>query len=151
MHTKLKNGACFVTEAEKKELKSSTMKRVMIWLIATFVCSASVCNAQQGDESAMGYPQAEWLRAGDILMHTPGQELFNGVIHPAAGLFEDYFDVDKAAEEHQGYIEMLRKNGIRVHTVADILAEHLAGNCSHESGTLWALAKTSRLSAKESA
>ena len=35
-----------------------------------------------------------------ILMHTPGQELFNGVIHPLAGLFEDYFDVDKAAEEH---------------------------------------------------
>ena len=123
MHTKLKNGACFVTEAEKKELKSSTMKRVMIWLIATFVCSASVCNAQQGDESAMGYPQAEWLRAGEILMHTPGQELFNGVIHPAAGLFEDYFDVDKAAEEHRGYIEMLQKNGIRVHTVRDILDE----------------------------
>jgi len=55
----------------------------------------------------MVYPQAEWLKAGDILMHTPGQELFNGVIHPSAGLFEDYFDVDKAAKEHQGYIAML--------------------------------------------
>ena len=44
----------------------------------------------------MAYPQAEWAKAGDILMHTPGQELFNGVIHPTAGLFENYFDVDKA-------------------------------------------------------
>lgn len=71
----------------------------------------------------MVYPQAEWSKAGDILMHMPGQELFNGVIHPSAGLFEDYFDVDKAADEHRGYIEMLEKNGIRVHTVTDILQE----------------------------
>ena len=71
----------------------------------------------------MVYPQAEWLKAGDILMHTPGQELFNGVIHPSAGLFEDYFDVDKAAKEHQGYIAMLEANGIRVHTVSGILNE----------------------------
>lgn len=71
----------------------------------------------------MVYPQAEWSLAGDILMHTPGQELFNGVIHPSAGLFENYFDVDKAAEEHRGYISMLEKNGIRVHTVKEILDE----------------------------
>ena len=68
-------------------------------------------------------PKAEWDYAKLILMHTPGQELFDGVIHPAAGLFEDYFDVDKAAEEHQDYISMLRNNGIRVITVADILKE----------------------------
>ena len=71
----------------------------------------------------MGMPRAEWSKAGEILMHTPGEELFNGVIHPSAGLFEDYFDVNQAAAEHQGYIEMLRKNGIRVHTVIDILEE----------------------------
>lgn len=95
-----------------------------LWLIAAIlVCGASVCRAQQGDQSAMVYPQAEWSQAGDILMHTPGQELFNGVIHPSAGLFEDYFDVDKAAEEHRGYISMLEANGIRVHTVIDILNE----------------------------
>ena len=34
-----------------------------------------------------------------------------------------YFDVDKAAEEHRGYISMLEANGIRVHTVLDILNE----------------------------
>ena len=71
----------------------------------------------------MDYPWAEWDKAGVILMHTPGQELFDGVIHPSAGLFEHYFDVDKAAEEHRGYIRQLEANGIRVHTIAEILGE----------------------------
>ena len=56
-------------------------------------------------------------------MHTPGQELFDGVTHPSAGLFENYFDVDKAADEHRGYISALEKNGIKVFTVEQILNE----------------------------
>ena len=80
---------------------------------------------QQGcqEEGVMAYPRAEWDRAGEILMHTPGQELFDGVIHPSAGLFEHYFDVEKAAEEHREYIRILGNNGIRVHTVTGILQE----------------------------
>lgn len=70
-----------------------------------------------------GYPVAEWAKAGSVLMHTPGDELFEGVIHPTAGLFEHYFDVDKAAQEHQNYIKMLQNNGIEVFTVMDILNE----------------------------
>ena len=93
--------------------------KICITAILAFCCMGM--RAQEATE--MAYPQAEWLKAGDILMHTPGQELFNGVIHPSAGLFEDYFDVDKAAEEHRGYINMLEKNGIRVHTVLGILNE----------------------------
>ena len=93
------------------------MKRILLSLLGAFTLSMS-STAQD-----MVYPQAEWSVAGDILMHTPGQELFNGVIHPSAGLFENYFDVDKAAEEHRGYISMLQKNGIRVHTVKEILDE----------------------------
>ena len=69
------------------------------------------------------YPRAEWDRAGVILMHTPGQELFNGAVHPTAALFENYFDVDEAAEEHRGYIHMLQRNGIKVYTVSEILNE----------------------------
>ena len=56
-------------------------------------------------------------------MHTPGEELFDGVIHPYAGLFEYYFDVDKAAEEHRGYIEALERNGIEVYTVHELLSQ----------------------------
>lgn len=97
------------------------MKRIGMWIaVMLAMCSVRV-QAQETRET--GFPQAEWSRATDILMHTPGQELFCGVIHPSAGLFEDYFDVDKAAEEHQGYMAMLRKNGIRVHTVMGILQE----------------------------
>ena len=68
-------------------------------------------------------PQAEWDPALTILMHTPGIELFDGVSHPAGGLFEHYFDVDSAAAEHRHYIEMLRQNGIQVYTIDDILRQ----------------------------
>ena len=70
------------------------------------------------------YPKAEWNTAKVILMHTPGEELFDGVIHPTAGLFEHYFDVESAAREHQGYISKLERNGIKVYRVTDIL-QHL--------------------------
>ena len=92
-------------------------------LLKTSVLTIFAMTVQAQETTEMVYPQAEWTKAGDILMHTPGQELFNGVIHPSAGLFENYFDVDKAAEEHREYISMLGKNGIQVHTVLDILNE----------------------------
>lgn len=97
------------------------MRRKKIWIAAVLAMCCMGVQAQETRE--MVFPQAEWSKAGDILMHTPGQELFCGVIHPSAGLFENYFDVDKAAEEHRGYISMLEKNGIRVHTVMGILQE----------------------------
>jgi len=95
------------------------------FLFALAITSMMLCpmGAEAQETKEMKYPQAEWTKAGDILMHTPGLELFNGVIHPKAGLFEDYFNVDKAADEHKGYISMLEKNSIRVHTVSGILNE----------------------------
>lgn len=99
----------------------TTMKKV--FSILALLLMTAVGATAQAQETVMTYPQAEWLKAGDILMHTPGQELFCGVIHPSAGLFEHYFDVDKAADEHRNYIMMLQKNGIRVHTVTGILNE----------------------------
>ncbi|MBR6174745.1 MAG: hypothetical protein IKQ52_04075, partial [Bacteroidales bacterium] len=80
-------------------------------------------NCAFAQKNKVDYPQAEWSKASVILMHTPGQELFDGVIHPSAGLFEDYFDVEKAAAEHRNYIKMLQKNGIKVYTVRQILEE----------------------------
>ena len=101
---------------------NSTFHSAKSWALAAALMFSSL-GVQAQVSTAMVCPQAEWSKAGHILMHTPGQELFNGVIHPSAGLFEDYFDVDKAAEEHRGYISMLQHNGIRVHTVMDILGE----------------------------
>ena len=97
------------------------MKTTNLLKASVLAVLATASQAQVATD--MVYPQAEWSKAGCILMHTPGQELFNGVIHPAAGLFEHYFDVDKAAQEHRGYISMLQDNGIRVHTVLEILGE----------------------------
>ena len=71
------------------------MKEMRMWFVSMMALCCMGVQAQETTE--MVYPQAEWSKAGDILMYTPGQELFNGVIHPSAGLFEDYFDVDKAA------------------------------------------------------
>ena len=64
---------------------------------------------------------AECNRANIIIMHTPGNELFNGVIHPEAGLFQDYFDVNQATAEHQAYIDLLRHCNCQVYTLRDIL------------------------------
>ena len=58
------------------------MKKI-INLIFTMLAMCSM-GVQGQEKTEMVYPQAEWSKAGDILMYTPGQELFNGVIHPSA-------------------------------------------------------------------
>ena len=89
-------------------------------LLSLLILVLPFYTAAQGKNS---FPHSEWDCAKEILMHTPGEELFDGVIHPYAGLFEYYFDVDKAAEEHRGYIKALEKNGIKVHTIRELLEQ----------------------------
>jgi len=93
------------------------MKKIL-FIVATMALVACSPRSQQ---APMGYPEAEWAKAGEILMHTPWEELFDGVAHPAAGLFEGYFDVDEAAREHRNYAHMLQKNGIHVYFLTDVL------------------------------
>ena len=115
------------------------MQKFFSWVLAaTLVCGASVLTACSSNEDNPVQPELKtnidetkfpddnfrnYLLEQDYGKDGVLTELFNGVIHPAAGLFEDYFDVDKAAEEHRGYVSMLEQNGIRVHTVTDILQE----------------------------
>ncbi len=73
--------------------------------------------------------RAEWDRATDVLMHTPEEELFVGVIHPEAALFERAFDVAGAAAEHRAYRRLLEERGVRVHTVMEAL---LSGTVDEE-------------------
>ena len=94
------------------------MKYALSLLSLIFVTSFTAFAQQE-----TSYPSSEWDYAKVILMHTPGEELFDGVIHPYAGLFEYYFDVDAAAQEHMGYIEALENNGIQVYTVKELLNE----------------------------
>jgi len=65
--------------------------------------------------------RAEWDAPTDVLVHTPGDELFLGVVHPEAALFERAFDIETAATEHRAYIDLLRQRGARVHTVVEAL------------------------------
>lgn len=99
----------------------------LIFIVVTFVTCLVSCdeNAElqnlPKNPQVYDYPQAEYKKAGAILMYTPGTELFDGIIHPNAGLYERYFDIDKAAEEHKHYIAMLEKQGCTVHTVTQTL------------------------------
>ena len=102
---------------ETDNKKQSGAFRVLA-IIAAVLLVFSACRREDGH---MVYPVAEWDKAGEILMHTPWEELFDGVAHPAAGLFEGYFDVDEAAKEHRNYARMLQRNGIHVHFVTDVL------------------------------
>ena len=98
------------------------MKKVVLYIsVLLFVACQDYNPVEITDKSYC--PRAEWHKAASILMHTPGIELFDGVAHPTAGLFEHYFNVDSAAAEHRHYIEMLRANHIQVYTVEDILQQ----------------------------
>ena len=96
------------------------MKKLLAPISIAVALASSFAACTQGEST---YPQAEWDYAKAILMHTPGEELFDGVAHPYAGLFEYYFDVDKAAKEHQGYMDALERNGIEVYTVHELLGQ----------------------------
>lgn len=109
------------------------MRHIQTKVFAHIVCflvviGMSACDARTGGSHApeartggSHAPVAEYEQAKLILMYTPGEELFDGVIHPDAALYEGYFDLEKAAAEHQNYISMLQANHIEVKTVRDIL------------------------------
>ena len=76
----------------------------------------------RGRHEGAAFPEAEYHKACLILMHTPGEELFNGILHPAAALFEDCMDMDSAIAEHENYIAVLKREaGAEVITVRDVL------------------------------
>lgn len=101
------------------------MKKFYLLLVILAIVGCKPTTMQQTsctlNQSVSDFPHAEWDTATSILMHEPGIELFDGVIHPTAGLFEYYFNVDSAAAEHRHYQQMLQANGIHVYTVSSIL------------------------------
>lgn len=62
-------------------------------------------------------PAAEYEPAVAVLMHEPGTEV-EGYI----GLTK-LFDVDAMQQEHRAYVDVLRKNGIRVYEVSRLLQD----------------------------
>jgi arginine deiminase len=67
--------------------------------------------------------RAEWDQPKKILMHTPGDEVFMGILHPAAALYEKPFSLKIAHAEHVTYIKRLRGQGAEVYRVVDVLLE----------------------------
>lgn len=106
-------------------MKNRILCLIAVAITLTFVTTA--CHKESADQDnpvairSYALPVAEWDSAHIILMHTPGIELFDGIIHPTAGLFEHYFNVDKAKQEHQGYICQLEAQGIQVLTLQQVL------------------------------
>ena len=88
--------------------------------------------ASYASETKIGSP-AEWLLARKVLMHTPEDEIFWGVIHPAAALYEKPFSLQKAALEHRRFIEGLRNAGVTVYTVVETL---LKGTTDENGNTI---------------
>jgi len=72
-----------------------------------------------------GYGQAgsaaEWLQAKTVVVHTPGDEILNGLAHPAAALFERPFSLEGARSEHQAFICLMKERGVQVLRLTDIL------------------------------
>ncbi len=64
---------------------------------------------------------AEWLDAKTVVVHTPGDEIFFGLAHPAAALFERPFSMEGARSEHSNFICQMAGNGVRVLRLVDIL------------------------------
>lgn len=103
-------------------------KTLLLFLGAASLSLAAAAQVRETEEAV--YPQAEYDRAALIVMHEPNEELFVGTMHPAAALFMDYFDADRAAEEHRAYQEILRQAGAEVVTVRELLLK----GCVDEEG-----------------
>lgn len=95
-----------------------------------FLSLAGVALPTDAQDGKPGYPVAEYDNASLIVMHEPKTELFVGTMHPAAALFMDYFDAEKASEEHKAYQAALRKHGARVVIVRELLLQ----GCVDEEG-----------------
>jgi arginine deiminase len=100
------------------KLKSLRACWVFVALFLATFSSQGFC--AQGATVGQG---AEWELPKKILMHTPGDEVLMGVLHPDAALYEKAFDLKIADAEHIKYIELLRKQGAEVHRVVDVLLE----------------------------
>lgn len=104
--------------------EQTTMKKYLSLsiLFIAFMISSSA-QAQNTGTAIITGQRCEYYPAKTILMHEPGKELFYGIMHPNAALFDVYFDEDKAASEHTYYRKALSEKGIKVLTVKEVLLQ----------------------------
>ena len=116
--------------------------RTLSLMLAMLACCNTIVAISAADElprqcqtavnSSMLHPgsfvvgsAAEWLQARTVVVHTPGDEAFFGIAHPAAALYERPFSLNGARIEHQEFICRMADKGVTVLRLNDIL---LAGS-----------------------
>ncbi|MEW4490614.1 arginine deiminase family protein [Thalassoglobus sp. JC818] len=98
-------------------MNSLQLCRLVLAVFITLVGASDRLAAQTASFKAGS--NAEWDRATWALVHTPGEELFYGVLHPEAALFERPFSSTLAAKEHEHFVQQLRNQGISVVQLRD--------------------------------
>ena len=69
--------------------------------------------------------KAEWDTATDILVSSPGIELFDGILDYKSALFESTFDPKRAIKEHKMFQKVLQEEyGVNVHSTHQILLDN---------------------------
>lgn len=86
-------------------------------------------SAQQAEKRAVIQVSSEINPLKEVLVHRPGEELLNltpDSLH--ALLFDDIPYLEKAQEEHDLFTDLLRKEGVQVIYLEDLMAETLTAN-----------------------
>ena len=63
-----------------------------------------------------------------VVVCEPGLQKSMGALHPAAALYERFVNLEESVAEHANFRETLRKRGIKVLTVREILRHGLDSN-----------------------
>lgn len=90
-------------------------------LAASQECQASVSREMLDNGYGTVGSAAEWQQAETVVVHTPGDEIFFGLAHPAAALYERPFSLEGARREHQSFICLMKERGVQVLRLTDIL------------------------------
>lgn len=73
--------------------------------------------------------RAEWHPLRDVMVHTPGIEVFFALLAPATHLYERFFDRLEAVQEHRHLTEMLHEDfGVAVHHLYKELQHYAAAD-----------------------
>lgn len=99
--------------------QSGTVRSGLVALFPLFA-AAFALGAAAAPAGQVGQ-RAEWDAPRLVLMHSPGDEVFMGILHPAAALFEKPLNLTVAEQQHLRYIERLRGQGAEVYRVVDLL------------------------------
>jgi arginine deiminase len=111
----------------KANVASASLKNVLIAVIL-LIGPGLCCAAEQNSRIGVYHENDP---AQIVLLHEPGSELFYGLLHPAAALFQASFDAKKAVMEHRRFRELLSSMGLKTYLVEELLVSNTKDNDGH--------------------